>query len=386
MDVPTGLSRRRWLILASSVLSFFAVGATFFAVPPLVPELVRRYHLGQFEVGLLMGAISAPAILLSIPLGLGVDRWRPRASGLAGLLLMGTGALAFAVAPSYTVLLAARLLFGIGGLMMNLLLARLISEAFQGKELSLAMGIFNAVYPASMIAVFSLHPWLYEHLGWRNELVVLAVLVALAIPLHLAAVPAGNEHRADPAPASRGLPRPTRGLISLAVSWMLFFGAFASVFTFAPQWAGGGPGGLLVVTAVTWVSLLLNPAVGHLIDRTGRPAAWGMGGQLVLAGALAAMGLGWLPPLPAMLLVGLSAASVPTAAYSLPARLVPPAQVGFAFGFITAFSNLGTLAGPAAAGALLDAGAGWSLTWIALALLAALGAAALLPASSAQGS
>ncbi len=379
MDASSGLTARRWTILVSSVVSFFAVGATFFAIPPLVPELVLRYGLSQFRVGLLMGAISAPAILLSIPLGLGVDRWRPRASGLAGLLLMGAGALAFAVAPSYAVLLLARLVFGVGGLMMNLLLARLISEAFHGKELSLAMGIFNAVYPASMIAVFTLHPWLLAHLGWRNELVALAGLVALAIPLHLAAVPPANDHRPARTGPAPPLPRPTLPLVALAVSWMLFFGAFASVFTFAPQWAGGGSRGLLVVTAVTWMSLLLNPAVGHLIDRTGDPTAWGVTGQFILAAALAGMALGWLPPLPAMLLVGLAAASVPTAAYSLPARLVPATQVGFAFGFITAFSNLGTLAGPAAAGALLDAGRGWPVTWLVLAGIAAMGALALVP-------
>jgi cyanate permease len=54
--------------------------------------------------------------------------------------------------------------------------------------------------------------------------------------------------------------------------------------------------------------------------------------------------------------------------------------VGFAFGFITAFSNLGTIVGPAMAGAIRDLSADWSSVWWALAAAAALavGAASLI--------
>lgn len=369
---------RRWLVLASSVVSFFAVGVSFFAVPPLIPQLVGRYGLSNFKVGVLMGAIAIPAILLSIPLGLAVDRWNPRKTGLAGLLLMGGAGVLFALAPSYAVLLLARLLFGIGGLVINLLLARLISTAFTGKELSLAMGVFNAVYPASMIVIFTLHPRILAILGWRGELLAFAALAVMAIPLHLATVPSASPSGRTEQQARSGRPRLTSSLVALALSWMFFFGAFASVFTFAPQWAGGGGKGLLVVTAITWVSLTLNPLVGLAIDRTGHPALWSGAGQLVFAGVLTAMALLTLPPLAAMLLVGITATTVPTAVYSLPARLVPGESVGFAFGFITAFSNLGTVLGPAAAGALRDRFPGWLPAWLALAAMALAGAAAML--------
>jgi len=370
---------RRWLVLASAVVSFFAVGVTFFAVPPLIPQLVERYGLSNLRVGLLMGSIAMPAIVLSIPLGSAVDRWSARKSGVAGLLLMGVAAVLFAVAPSYGILLLARLLFGIGGLVMNLLLARMISSAFAGRELSLAMGIFNAVYPASMIVIFTLHPRMLAALGWRGELLAFAALALVAIPLHLAAVPA-VPGSAEPAERSRPASlRPTLPLVSLGISWMFFFGAFASVFTFAPQWAGGGSRGLLVVTAITWVSLILNPLVGLAIDRTGHPAVWSGGGQLLFAAVLTAMALVPFSPLAAMLLVGLTAATVPTAVYSLPARLVPGESVGFAFGFITAFSNLGTVLGPAAAGALRDRCQGWAPVWLGLAALALAGTVAMLP-------
>ena len=115
------LSSRRWLILASTVVSFFAVGVTFFAVPPLIPELVTRFGLSHLAIGVLMGAISVPAVLFSIPLGAAVDRWPARAAGNVALSLMGLGAVIFALAPNYAALFAGRLLFGVGGLVINLL-------------------------------------------------------------------------------------------------------------------------------------------------------------------------------------------------------------------------------------------------------------------------
>jgi len=385
----TDLSQRRWLILLSTVVSFFAVGTTFFAVPPLVAELTERFALDHLRIGILMGAIAIPAVCISIPLGSAVDRWPGRPTGVAGLILMAVGAAIFALAPGYIALVAGRIVFGIGGLVMNLLLARLVTAAFEGRELSLAMGVFNSVYPASMIVMFSLHPALLAAMGWRGELLILAGLAVIAVPLHIIAVPGGAggaAGRDEPAPA-RTLLSPS--LIALAVAWALFFGVYAAVFTFAAEWAGAGTAGLLTVSLIAWTALVLAPVFGAAIDRIGNPAGW-LGASLVLLGVvLAGMAFGGLPPAAAMILVGVSAAVALTATYSLPAAIVAAANVGFAFGFITAFSNLATLAGPAAAGAVFDATRGWTIPWIMLSAAALTGAATtrlIRPGSRAGGS
>jgi predicted MFS family arabinose efflux permease len=375
MTSTDALVSRRWLLLLSTVVSFFAVGVTFFAVPPLVPQLIERFALDHLRVGILMGAIAVPAIVLSIPLGAALDRWPVRAAGGTGLLLMAVGATIFALAPSYPVLVAGRLVFGVGGLVLNLLLARLITAAFAERQLSLAMGIFNSVYPASMIVTFNLHPVLLARAGWRGELLVLAALAIVALPLHLLAVPARLEGGLEAAAIPRERKGITSPLIALATSWALFFGVYASIFTFAPEWAGGGAGALRVVALIAWTALILAPPLGAVMDRVGRPAGWLAGSLLVLAVVLAAMAVGAIAPGPAMIAVGCAVAASLTATYSLPGRLVPAAQVGFAFGFITAFSNLATLLGPAATGAIRDAVPGWRTPWAVLAVAAVAGAA-----------
>lgn len=373
----------RWRLLASAMVSFFAVGMTFFAVPPLVETLRTTFALSNLAIGLLMGAIAVPAIVLSIPFGAAIDRWPPRAAGLAGLAAMLVGAVAFAAAPGYSVLLAGRLLFGVGALLMNLLLARLISMAFAGRELALAMGLFTGTYAAAMIVLFSLHPWLRATLGWRVEMGLLAVLVLVAIPLHAVSVPrraaAGEE-----TPRPDGAPAVPPSLAALGLSWMLYFVGFSAVTTFGPEWAGGGGSGLLVTTVITWVALFGTPLAGAIIDRSGRPQVWCAAGVGLMAATFALMAARSLPAVAAMVALGVVASVTPPAFYSLPGRLVPFERVGFAFGFITALSNLGTVLGPALAGAVRDATPAWAPLWLTLggvALAGAVAATLVRPAS-----
>lgn len=373
MPDATDLAARRWVILASAMVSFFAVGMTFFAVPPLIPALRGAFALTNLELGVLMGAIAVPAIVLSVPLGAALDRWSPRASGLAGLGAMLVGAATFALAPGYGWLLAGRLLFGIGGLLLNLLLARVLSVAFAGRELALAMGLFTGTYPASMIVLYSTHSWLEAVLGWRGELALLGLLVVVAIPLHAVAVPAGGARTASA--QERGGGALPLALLALGAAWMLYFAAFAAVSTFAPEWAGAGSRGLLVTSVITWVALVATPFAGAAIDRAGRPEVWCAGSLALLAATLGAMAAGLVPPAAAMAALGVVAAVVPPAVYALPARLVPAARVGLAFGVITALSNLGAVIGPAAAGALRDATPSWAAVWGTLAVVALAGGA-----------
>jgi MFS family permease len=163
-------------------------------------------------------------------------------------------------------------------------------------------------------------------------------------------------------------------LVALGVAWMLYWVVFAAVPTFGPEWAGGGASGLLATSVITWVEMLGAPFAGAAIDRAGRPQVWCAAGIGVLAATLALMAGGALPAVAAMATLGLVAAVVPPAFYSLPARLVAAERVGFAFGFITALSNLGAVIGPTLAGAVRDATPAWAVLWGTLAGVALAGA------------
>jgi MFS family permease len=118
------------------------------------------------------------------------------------------------------------------------------------------------------------------------------------------------------------------------------------------------------------MAMLGAPFAGAAIDRTGRPQMWCAVSVGLMAVTLGLMATGRLPAVAAMVILGLVAAVVPPALYSLPARLVAAERVGFAFGFITALSNLGAVVGPTLTGAVRDATPEWAAVWGTLAAVA----------------
>ena len=127
--------------------------------------------------------------------------------------------------------------------------------------------------------------------------------------------------------------------------------------------------GAAVTLARRWLAAVVA-LVGILIDRTSSPTRWVLGGLGIQGATLVGTAFGVLSPTPAMFGIGLAAALTPTAVYALPGLLVEPRRVGFAFGFITMFSNLGTIVGPATVGALIDRATGWPFVWGSLAAVA----------------
>ena len=83
-------------------------------VTPATPDIVDDFGVGRAGVGLLLAAATAPGIVLAPVIGVLSDRYGRRRTVVPCLVVFGiTGGLA-AFAPSFDVLLALRLLQGVG--------------------------------------------------------------------------------------------------------------------------------------------------------------------------------------------------------------------------------------------------------------------------------
>lgn len=94
------------LVLASSCLQM--------ALPPLLPGYTHRFGLSGVEQGMLLAATGLATLAISLPAGVLADRIGARRLTLASGWLMAASVLGQAVAPSFEVLLLARLVFGLG--------------------------------------------------------------------------------------------------------------------------------------------------------------------------------------------------------------------------------------------------------------------------------
>ncbi len=250
------------------VVAFFAVFAFayFFSTliravtATLAPTLVAEFSLHARDLGLLAGAYFLGFAAMQLPLGNWLDRHGPRTVVVAFLALAVVGCLAFAMATSFTGLLAARLLCGVGvcACLMAPLTGyrRWLAPATQirANAWMLMVGALGMV--ASTLPV----QWLLPRVGWRALFLGLAVLVVLAMLLIVWLVPAWDATAEPSASASTGYAQVWRNRYfrSLAPLGFVSYGGLVAIQTlWAAPWmvtvASYSP--LEAATGLFWINM-----------------------------------------------------------------------------------------------------------------------------------
>lgn len=167
----------------------------------LGPEIAAEFGLGAAELGLLTSVYFLAFALLQIPLGVLLDRYGPRRVDAGLFVIASTGALVYALAPSYFGLVAGRALIGAG-------VAVALMASFQA---------FVLWYPMERIATMNSRAFAVGILGgitvtvpleaalrfadWRSVILGSAALALAAGAAIFFVVP---EHERERARASRG--------------------------------------------------------------------------------------------------------------------------------------------------------------------------------------
>ena len=109
--------------------------------------------------------------------------WRRRVFQL-GLTIFGVGSLLCSLAPGIGTLVAARLVQGIGGSMMNPVALSIVSQVFSGRvERARALGIWGGVVGISMALGPIVGGLLIDFVGWRSVFWINVPICAAAILL-----------------------------------------------------------------------------------------------------------------------------------------------------------------------------------------------------------
>ncbi|WP_327147755.1 MFS transporter [Nocardia sp. NBC_01329] len=258
-------------------VGIFAMVTSEFAVAGLMPQLADSLHTGIAQIGYLV-TVFAVAMALGGPLLILVLlRIPPKSAIMIVFAIFFAGNLLAALAPSYPVMVVARVVTGIAaqaffGLAVSLVL-RLVDEQIRGRAVSVAIsGLMLGTLLGLPLATF-----VGDRLGWQAAFWTVAVLTAVAAALTLAFVqepdrPAGAEDAPAPSVATelRVFRRPQ--LILALLSSTLIIGATFSVFSFlAPiltRITGFGEGAVpLLLLAYGAATVVGNAVVGRLADR-----------------------------------------------------------------------------------------------------------------------
>lgn len=353
----------RWTILAALFVARLAMGFQFQVVAATGPLLQRDLGLDFGELGLLIGLHMLPGVFIAPPGGWIGARFGDKRMVLLGLALVAAGGAAGAYAESYAAAVAARVVSGTGAILLNVLMSKMVTDWFIGRDLVLAMAIFITSWPVGLsLGLLVLGP-LAASFGWGVAFLATAAMAIVGL-VSVAVV----YRPADGTVAQALNPRldrnEWRGILLAGLVWGLFNVAFIVPLSFAPTLLVERGYDLASATSLTsvvsWVSVAAVPLGGLIAHRGVSHTAMILVGVAGLALPLLALAFAPAPVL-WLALIGLVGVAPAGAIMALPAQCLKPENRAFGMGIYFALFYLSMALLPGLAGLLRDASdMGWA--------------------------
>ncbi|GAA1530810.1 MFS transporter [Dactylosporangium maewongense] len=190
---------RRWTVLAICSTSLFLVGLDTTIVNVALPSIGAGLHVGTRGLEWTVDAYTLVLASLLISSGALADRFGRRRIFQIGLVVFALASVACAAAPSLGWLVAARVVQGVGGSMLSpVALAIVVSVITDPKERAQAIGVWAAIFGASMAAGPVAGGALVSALGWRSVFWVSVPLIAAVLALTALYVPESRSPQPRP--------------------------------------------------------------------------------------------------------------------------------------------------------------------------------------------
>ena len=132
----------RWVVLTGLVLARIAFSFQFQSLAVVAPGIVDEFALDALAIGTLVGLYMIPGLFLAIPGGMLSQYVGERRYLIGCLALIVAGGVICGLANGYWSIWSGRLLSGIGAIGMNVVMAKIVIDWFQGKEIATAMSLF----------------------------------------------------------------------------------------------------------------------------------------------------------------------------------------------------------------------------------------------------
>src|ERR1700761_6865340 len=259
---PTGHPRRRRILLVLC-LSLLIVVIDNTILNTALPTLARVLHAGTSSLQWITDAYTLCFAGLLIPAGALGDRYGRRRSLVGGLAVFALGSTLAAFASGSGVLIAARVVMGLGAAFVMPATLSILNAVFPPKERPQAIAAWSAVTGAGVLIGPTLGGLLLAHFWWGSVFLINVPLAAVALIGVLLIVP----ETAEPSRQRFDLP----GVVLIAGS--LF--ALVDAIIEAPDrgWTGPvtlaeGLGGLAALAVFVWWELRTrNPLIDLRVVR-----------------------------------------------------------------------------------------------------------------------
>jgi MFS transporter, DHA1 family, inner membrane transport protein len=375
---------RVMLLIGSGVVASAQIGKAIISMPLIRDDLT----VGLDLAGLIVAIFATLGATMGIGVGVVVGRLGARRSLVGGMAAIAVGNIIGGGAPDETVLLAARIVEGVGFMGVVLAIPSMLAQLVRSDMRDTVMAVWSAYMPAGIMLMLFAGP-LLPTIGWRQFWFANAVAASLCAVLLAIHAPAMSKAPREPtsrflAEVAAVVGRPRCLVLAFAFfaySCQIFSLAFALPLLLTSAYhVSLGTAGLLSALVLA-VSTIGHISSGFLL-RAGVPiwanvaaafAVFAFSAFAVYGGALTAQGTA----LVAALALGIGGLA-PGAIYAAAPRAAPaPWAVPPTLGLVQQASNLGQFAGPVALGLWVDR-LGWQAAPAIVVPLALIGFASAL--------
>ncbi|MFI6148216.1 Cmx/CmrA family chloramphenicol efflux MFS transporter [Streptomyces sp. NPDC051109] len=348
-------------------LSVFALGTSEFMLSGLLPPIAEDMDVTIPQAGLLISAFAIGMVVGAPLLAVATLRLPRRTTLIALISLFGLGQVAGALAPSYELLFASRIVSALACAGFWAVGAAVAIAMVDKDQRARAMAVMIGGLSIANVLGVPAGAFLGEHLGWRSAFWSVGAASAVALVGILALIPDIPRPAVRPTLARElRIYRDRQVWLSIGVTALAAGGVFCAFSYLSPlltEVAG------LEAAWVPWVLALFG--VGALVGTTagGRIAdahlfgvmLWGITASTVFLVALALFASSAVAAVGLSFLMGVSAFFT---APALNARMfnVAGAAPTLAGATTTAAFNLGNTGGPWLGGTVIDAGRGFAAT------------------------
>src|SRR6185369_12466966 len=170
-------------VLVAISVAMFGNYYVYDSIAPVADSLQRLLGYTDTQIGTLNAIYSLPNIVVVLIGGVIVDRFGTRLSTLFFAIICAIGALVTAISPSFPVMAAGRLIFGLGAESMIVAITVAIGQWFVGRQLGFAFGVNLSIARAGSYLADKSTGWfkpLYDA-GWQPPLWLAVAFSALAV-------------------------------------------------------------------------------------------------------------------------------------------------------------------------------------------------------------
>jgi len=163
----TSSTRRRWvgLVFISIAVALIIVDSTIINVA--IPSIIDDLDISSTEVQWVQETYTLVFASLLLVFGTLADRFGRRRLLLTGVVIFGIASVFAALSPSGELLIASRLLQGIGGAMILPSSLSIINATFRGKDRAIAFAVWGSTIGGMAAVGPLLGGWLTTYFSWR---------------------------------------------------------------------------------------------------------------------------------------------------------------------------------------------------------------------------